>query len=134
MGPEVPPAFASGHEPPRQEAPHGGAAASPWTGLTRIIACGEIDMCTAGRLHGGVLDVLRRQRPDRIEIDLAGVTFLDASGVRALLKSRAAAAKVGCRLTVVEPGRMARRILEIVGLLETFGLAAAPPDSPRCHR
>ncbi|MGW5265915.1 STAS domain-containing protein [Microbispora sp. NPDC004025] len=97
--------------------------------MTRIIACGEIDIGTAGHLYRAVLDVLRRQRPDRIEVDLARVTFLDASGVRALLMSRDAAAEVGCRLTVVEPGRMARRVLEIVGLLETFGLAAVPPPS-----
>ena len=129
MGPHVSPALASGHEP-RWRPLRGGAAAGPWAGMTRIIACGEIDIGTAGQLYRAVLDVLRRQRPDRIEVDLARVTFLDASGVRALLMSRAAAAEVGCHLTVVEPGRMAHRVLEIVDLLETFGLAAVPPPSP----
>jgi anti-sigma B factor antagonist len=102
--------------------------------MTRIIACGEIDISTSGRLYRGVLDVLRRQRPSRIEVDLAGVTFLDASGVRALLMSQTAAAEVGCRLTLIKPSRMARRVLEIVGLLETFDLAALPPPLPRPRR
>ncbi|XVQ84091.1 STAS domain-containing protein [Microbispora siamensis] len=102
--------------------------------MTRIIACGEIDISTSGRLYSGVLEVLRRQRPSRIEVDLAGVTFLDASGVRALLMSQTAAAEVGCRLTLVKPGRMAHRVLQIVGLLETFGLAALPPPSPGPQR
>ncbi|MEN3540998.1 STAS domain-containing protein [Microbispora sp. ZYX-F-249] len=98
--------------------------------MTRIIACGEIDIGTAGHLYRAVLDVLRRQRPVRMELDLARVTFLDASGVRALLMSRDAAAEVGCHLTVVEPSRIAHRVLDIVGLLETLGLAPVPPPSP----
>ncbi|MBE3008103.1 STAS domain-containing protein [Microbispora sp. NEAU-D428] len=125
MGPEVPSAL-----PPAQEPP----AARVWAAMTRIVACGEIDMSTSGRLFSGVLEVLRRQRPSRIEVDLAGVTFLDASGVRALLMSQTAAAEAGCRLTLIKPSRMAYRVLEIVGLLETFGLAALPPPLPRPRR
>ncbi|MEU6411791.1 STAS domain-containing protein [Microbispora sp. NPDC046933] len=97
--------------------------------MTRVIACGEIDMSTAGQLHEGVLGVLRRQRPSRIEVDLAGVTFLDAAGIGALVMSRAAAARVGCRLTVVNPRPMGYRLLQVVGLLEAFGLATLPPPS-----
>ncbi|MEV4297620.1 STAS domain-containing protein [Microbispora rosea] len=79
--------------------------------------------------YRGVLQVLRRQRPSRIEGDLAGVTFFDASGVRALLMSQTAAAEAGCRLTVVHPSRIAHRVLDIVGLLPTLSLAALPPPS-----
>lgn len=125
MGPEVSSALPPAHEPP---------AAGPWAGMTRIIACGEIDISTSAQLYSGVLDVLRRRRPSRIEVDLAGVAFLDASGVRALLMGQTAAAEVGCRLTVVKPSRMARRVLEIVGLLETFGLAPIPPPLPAQRR
>ncbi|GIH51495.1 anti-anti-sigma factor [Microbispora rosea] len=117
MGPEVPSAPPSASEP---------SAGAPWAGMTRIIACGEIDISTSGRLYRGVLQVLRRQRPTRIEVDLAGVTFLDASGVRALLMSRTAAAEGGCRLTVVNPSRIAHRLLDIVGLLPTLYPAALP--------
>ncbi len=125
MGPEVPYALPPAHEPP---------ATGRWAGMTRIIACGEIDMSTSGRLHSGVLEVLRRRRPSHIEVDLAGVTFLDASGIRALLMSQTAAAEAGCRLTLIKPSHMTRRVLEIVGLLETFGLAALPPPLPAPRR
>jgi len=102
--------------------------------MTRVIACGEIDISTSGKLYRGVLQIVRRQRPSRIEVDLAGVTFLDASGARALLMSQAAAAEAGCRLTVVDPSPIAHRLLDLLDLLQPLSLAAHTPPSADLRR
>ncbi|MEW9547441.1 STAS domain-containing protein [Nonomuraea sp. NPDC050783] len=98
----------------------------------RIIAWGELETCTAGALCGAVRDALRRHRPARIEVDLTGITFIDARGISALVTSQEDAAQLGCRLAVPEVGRMVRRVLGVVGLLEQLGVVPVP--RPRRHR
>ncbi|GHH69061.1 hypothetical protein GCM10017673_18940 [Streptosporangium violaceochromogenes] len=100
----------------------------------RIALRGEVDTCTADGLHRSVADVLRRQRSADVVVDLAGVTFLDARGIRMLLLCQTDAARMECRLTLANPRPIVRRILSVVGLLETFGLSArsmVPPQRSR---
>ena len=69
----------------------------------RITVAGEIDGLSGARLHRAVIDMLRRERPARIDINLRGVIFLDAAGKRALLLCRADAGRVDCELTLSDP-------------------------------
>ncbi|GGS69068.1 hypothetical protein GCM10010156_30030 [Planobispora rosea] len=56
----------------------------------------------------------------RIDIDLAGITFFDGRGITALLRSQQDAAEIDCRVVIIRVSRIVHRILEIVGLLERF--------------
>jgi anti-anti-sigma factor len=97
------------------------------TDRPRIAVSGEVDTANAAQLRERMLAVLRHQRPSSLEVDFAGVTFLDAAGVRNLLLCRADAEQAHCqlRLTRVQPA--VHRVLEIVGVLATFGLAGRHP-------
>jgi anti-anti-sigma factor len=95
------------------------------TPTQRITVAGDLDALNAGDLHQAVNDVLRRQQPQHIEIDLRRVTFLDSAGIRALLLCHHDAHGVDCRLTLTGPQPMAYRVLQITGLLDHFGLGAA---------
>ena len=64
-----------------------------------------------------------KQRPTHLELDLAGVSFLDTGGVRVLLQSPADARQLGCRLTLTNVQPEPYRVLKIVDLLEPFGVA-----------
>ena len=96
----------------------GGAAAD-----VRIAVFGDLDEVGASPLERAVIHVLREQRPAHLELDLAGVPFLDAGGVRVLLQCRADARQLDCRLTLTNVRPEAYRVLKIVGLLEPFGVA-----------
>jgi anti-anti-sigma factor len=96
----------------------------------RITVAGDVDALNAGDLHRAVIDVLRRQQPEHIEIDLHRVTFLDSAGIRALLLCHRDAQSVECRLTLTDPRPMAYRVLQITGLLDHFGLAEAHTAEP----
>jgi anti-sigma B factor antagonist len=87
------------------------------------------DALTVGRLQKAVVDVLRRQRPSCIEMDLHGVTFLDSVGIRALVHCQSDARQVDCRITLTNPQPVVYRVLQITGLLEHFGLTTPPPSN-----
>jgi anti-anti-sigma factor len=84
---------------------------------TRVAIVGEVDLSTGPRLQGGLLEVLAAQSASVLELDLSEVTFLDCSGLRALLAVRAAAAETGCRVMVSHPQPIVGRVLTLTGLL-----------------
>jgi anti-anti-sigma factor len=98
----------------------------------RMLVFGEVDALTVGQLQKAIVDVLRRQRPSCIELDLHGVTFLDSVGIRALVGCQADARQVDCQITLTNPQPMVYRVLQITGLLDHFGVAEPPPaDKPQ---
>lgn len=98
----------------------------------RIVVFGELDEVSAGQLHKAIVDVLRHQRPNCIEIDVHGVTFLDSAGIKTLVLSQADARQLDCHIRVTKPQPIVYRVLEITGLLEHFGLPI--PQPPRVSR
>jgi anti-anti-sigma factor len=101
----------------------------------RMFVFGEVDALTAGQLQQAVVEVLRQQRPNGIEMDLHGVAFLDAAGIRALLLCQADARQVDCQITLTNPQPVVYRVLQITGLLEHLGLTGPPPaDKPQARR
>ena len=97
----------------------------------RIAVFGDLDRVGAYPLERAVIHVLREQRPAHLELDLAGVPFLDTGGIRTLLQCRADACQLDCRLTLTNVQAEVYRVLEIVRLLERFGLAGPAAARPR---
>jgi anti-anti-sigma factor len=96
---------------------------------TRIIASGELDAAADAQLAPAVRACLHEQEARDIEVDLAGVTFLDSAGIRCLLTCWNQADLAGCRMRLSNPDPMVRRILEITGLLEMFDLDGDMPPA-----
>jgi anti-anti-sigma factor len=90
---------------------------------TRIAVFGDLDHASAYPLGRAVIHVLREQRPAHLELDLADVPFLDTGGIKVLLQCRADARQLDCRLTLSNAQPLVYRVLEIVRLLEPFGMA-----------
>ena len=75
---------------------------------------GDLDFFETGRfLEQAVLAV--DNRTERLVLDLAGVTFLDCAGIRALATA-ASFASSGCPVIIRSLSPMARRILELLDL------------------
>jgi anti-anti-sigma factor len=83
---------------------------------------GEIDATTVGTLTHTLDTVLRQERPDHIDVNLAEVTFMDSSGINALVACRAQAEPKGCRITISHPRPMVRRVLQATGVQQLFGV------------
>ncbi|WP_407653558.1 STAS domain-containing protein [Actinoplanes oblitus] len=100
----------------------------PSPGVVRVVMIGEIDLATVGMLHAELLTVLFALRPRRIDVELAAVTFLDCSGLTALIVARQVGARTGCRLRIKDPQGIVRRVLKLTGLLGV--LTAEPGRAP----
>ncbi len=124
MRPVAPPPYvSSAHLPVLVDVQEGTA-----TAVARIAVFGDLDHASAYPLGRAVIHVLREQRPAHLELDLADVPFLDTGGIKVLLRCRADARQLDCRLTLSNAQPLVYRVLQIVGLLEPFGMAgpAAP--------
>ncbi len=90
---------------------------------------GEIDALTSGPLADALEDL-----PDvadgPIELDLAGVTFIDSSGLRVLLRVADRVAAVGGTVVVRNPSKAVSRLVAITKLESTFGLDMIGSDTP----
>ena len=70
---------------------------------------GELDLATAEDLLSAIRE--RAQRGSRIDLDFSKVTFMDSSGLRALLE--AATERNGGDLVIVDPTPQVRRVLDV---------------------
>jgi anti-anti-sigma factor len=96
----------------------------------RIRVAGELDKSAAAQLYDAVQQCLER-RPEHLCVDLSDTTFLDAAGIRALLRCRDAATHVQCRTSLANLRPLVRQVLRIVALERVFGLPETTPPSPR---
>ncbi len=104
-----------------------------WTGDTcRVALSGELDMSGFDDLVHLLVGAAEGAETTAVQVDLAGVSFVDSSGLEALIAGYNAAQAAGCRFTVVRLQPHVRRVLEISGLLPMFSgedaAAAADPD------
>jgi anti-anti-sigma factor len=76
---------------------------------------GELDLANADAL-GEVLREVLAEKPVKVTIDLANLSFLDSTGIRCFVAAAQAAANVGCELGVSNPSGMVERVLELCGV------------------
>ena len=84
-----------------------------------IVVRGEIDAATAPALTADLGRALATGSGP-VEVDLSAVTFIDSSGLRALIIARHEAEAVGNTLRIVATSDVVSRLLEVTGLTETL--------------
>ncbi len=88
-------------------------------GANAIALIGELDVQTAPQLTEEV-ELAVWSTVGAFVLDLSGVTFLDSSGLHALLRARAYLAREDRSLVLVCPAGPARRVLDLASVLDTF--------------
>lgn len=87
----------------------------------RLMVRGELDLLTAPQLADAFADAPPLAL---LILDLSELTFIDSSGLHAILAGRALLAEAGCRLVLAPAGHHVQRVFEITGtnrLLEFVG-------------
>lgn len=77
---------------------------------------GEIDHHTAGAVRKQVDEALFKHRPRRLTLDLAGVGFMDSSGLGLVLGRAALCEELGATLRVLHPSERILRVFSVAGL------------------
>jgi anti-sigma B factor antagonist len=94
-------------------------------GGTVLTLSGELDIASAPALERA-LDDFGASLPRRLVIDLTEVTFMDSTGLRALLLARQRPAD-GDHELLLRPGpRQVQRVFELSGTLERFSFQDPP--------
>ncbi|WP_433824533.1 STAS domain-containing protein [Actinoplanes sp. CA-015351] len=89
---------------------------------TVVALIGEVDRDSCSTVLRSVGEVLHRDGPQRLSMDLGEVSFLDSAGIRTLLHCRRDATRAGCEFTIGQAHENVYQVIEISGLVEVFRL------------
>ncbi|UGS36583.1 STAS domain-containing protein [Capillimicrobium parvum] len=92
-------------------------------GVAVVAVHGTVDLYTARELRGLLNDTLPRSR-GTVLLDLSESTFVDSSGLAALIAAHRRARRDGGLLVVVNRDREIARLLEVTGLDSLLSVAA----------
>jgi anti-sigma B factor antagonist len=96
-------------------------------GYAVVALRGELDLADAAVVAAELTAVAARE--PGIIVDLAGLEFIDSSGVAALARGRRQARQAGGDLTIAAPQRNVVRILAIIRLAEAFSVYATVEEA-----
>ena len=83
----------------------------------RLHVAGEFDLAVVDRF-GAVADSLTTSQPGDVVLDLGATTFIDASGLGAVVRLANTVARDGHTLRVADVPASARRVFGVAGLSE----------------
>jgi anti-anti-sigma factor len=88
--------------------------------VIRVSVAGEIDMATVNQLDVALTTAIGRDDATGVEIDFAGVTFCDSSGIAALDRAYGMATQRSLPLRLINIQPDVAQVLAIVGMLEVL--------------
>jgi anti-sigma B factor antagonist len=97
-------------------------------GTTAIVELtGELDLAAAERAGEPLRKALMRG-PERLVLDLAALTFMDATGVHLVIEAWKRSAVRGVQLVLVPGPRHVQRVFELCGLTQQLPFAGPPAN------
>ena len=85
-----------------------------------LVLSGEIDFSIAPTLRDSGSELAESVAPGRLEVDLGDVTFIDSSGLGALIALRNTARQCGATLVLVRLSPAVVRFFELAGVKDSF--------------
>jgi anti-sigma B factor antagonist len=92
-----------------------------------VVLTGELDITTYEDAEKQVTDA-EQAAPVLLIIDLAGLQFVDSTGVRLILSADQRAREQGRQLAIRLGDGLARRVFAALGLLDKFDVLDAQPS------
>ena len=89
------------------------------TSPTIVVLTGEIDVSTSGRVRE-VLIAISSSGENKVVVDMTNVTFLDSTGLAALVGPLKRFRSMNGEIALRSPSRSVLKVLEITGLTRVF--------------
>jgi anti-anti-sigma factor len=93
----------------------------PADGVAVVVASGEVDLASAEALERETTAALVQAETAEVVVDLSGVTFLDSSGISALVKQRRLADEHGKLMRISGARGTVRDVLRLTGVWQHLG-------------
>jgi anti-anti-sigma factor len=100
---------------------------------TVVFLTGELDLATAPELTG-VLGPLIARGPRELTLDFSGLSFIDSSGIAALVDSQQRLNEQQRRLSIHRAQHGAVRVFEIAGLVDFLHVQTGHVGDPASSR
>lgn len=97
-------------------------------GTVTVTVIGEIDFSNADEVADGIRDAITDWSPPTVHVDLREASFIDSTGLGALIEGYRAATESDVEYAVINPSPTFRRVLTVTGLSEFFGLTEMLSD------
>jgi anti-anti-sigma factor len=97
-------------------------------GVVRISAIGELDLMTVPLLERA-LEAVDKLEPARLVLDFRELSFVDSTGVHAVLRAHIRAAENGSVLVVVNSSESVRKVFELTRTEHVFEAAISHDPS-----
>ena len=95
------------------------------TGQDRLVVSGDVDLATAHEFVAAADACLASGAGGPLLLDLSDVTFIDSTGISALLEIRRAATNAGTDVVVVRQSAVVDRVLALAGITDLFEVRPA---------
>jgi anti-sigma B factor antagonist len=102
-------------------------------GVVAVIVEGELDLADEARADLAIDFVVGLEIPG-VLIDLTECDFIDAAGLRMLLRGSQRVLRSGARLAIAPPGPQVRRLLEITGIADELSIYESRDEAFRSLR
>ena len=96
---------------------------TPEPGTARLVMTGELDFTTADEASAGVAKALA-EGVGVLELDLAGLKFIDSSGMAVVMDAYTGAQERGTAFRIVALTPYLRHLIEVVALDDVLDLPA----------
>ena len=90
-------------------------------GAVLVTPFGDVDQDTAPRLRAALTSTIEEHGAVRVDVELRHVTFMDSSGIGALLAGHRLAARAGGTLRVHNPTPAVRTVLDLTNVWQLLG-------------
>ncbi|MDN3354389.1 STAS domain-containing protein [Actinomadura sp. DC4] len=94
---------------------------------------GELDVTNAGQAEEAVRAAQAEHQWDSLVFDLSGLTFMDSTGVRVLVRAHRLAAQRGGTIALAGLTPSVSRIMEVTGLDRAFAIHATLGEALPAH-
>lgn len=86
-------------------------------GPTHLVLTGEIDISSTKMVRDAIGSAFRKRHADALVIDLEKVTFIDSTGIAALISGRRLADVCHASYRVINANDLVHKVLEVTGTL-----------------
>jgi anti-sigma B factor antagonist len=94
-----------------------------------VLLSGELDASTAGQLYEQLAE-LTREGVVHVDLDLAGLEFMDSTGLSVVIAEHKRTSASGGELVILSPQSQVRRMFEITGLTDILHIRSEEGSEP----
>lgn len=98
-----------------------------------IRVAGDVDMASSPRLREAILGLLRNRSGTRVIVNMAGVEYIDSSGVASLVEGLQEARRSHGKLRLACLNEGPRDVLQLTRLLDLFDVHATEAGALECR-